>query len=700
MFDSSILMEKTSVDTLSISKLSTNEFKSYLHQMLEFNDTLHDIDVDYQIKEYRALKEMAETSDPEVIQALEEGVISENAQKISDAIAAIIRFLKDFAMYLTNSDIRERNQYRKMSSRTSLFRITNRANESMMFTQHNYPSIIGMDTTGFNQCLNGIVGDIERICSGANVTGISDASMAEAFKKLANSVKNDRTGRSQYSGAISSAADFREFVKGDLIYITRSQMTYEEWRKSIEKLNLASRSDINKKTDGMVHELERCQKMVRKANIVDKQTKADADTLVRQLKTIVDAFTWFIKECYAAESAQIRYIMKTYTKLSSTANEFGFIHGEEFNSDTLFDNEDMRDFNRTEWMDLTLATECYELKYEFGEVRRRIALQEAIILSDDQNDKFARLVAMREAEGAKLGDKFMEIIQRLKGFLEQFLSALKDKFSVTTRMIKDNPEIMSKPFGFTDVTSSGDVLAGLYRLQKNTNYAPYNPEAMKDDLSDKKVFFAKHVLGSLNESSTFSKRDVKWNDEMNITDYCKAYFGASMPDMDPCKFTNDELNRNKENIVKLLNGSNIFINTIKADLSKLEAEAKKVANNVAKPAAPAANDAAKGDEAQQESMYYSELYGTWFTEAEINVDETKAKEGEEGEKKSGGSDPFKVYMECYRDVFTSKLTAAQFVISELTQVVTRHISMNGGKVPNSKKENKAEVTKPGDAAKK
>ena len=96
-------------------------------------------------------------------------------------------------------------------------------------------------------------------------------------------------------------------------------------------------------------------------------------------------------------------------------------------------------------------------------------------------------------------------------------------------------------------------------------------------------------------------------------------------------------------------------------------------------------------------MYYSELYGTWFTEAEINVDETKAKEGEDGEKKSNSSDPFKAYMECYRDVFTSKLTAAQFIIGELTQVVSRHISMNGGKVPKAKE--KSEVQKPGEAAK-
>lgn len=698
MFDSSILMENTSSNAFSISKLSTNEFKSYLHQMLEFNDTLHDIDVDYQIKEYRALKEMAETTDPAALQALEEGVISENAQKISDAIAAIIRFLKDFVMYLTNSDIRERNQFRKMASRTNLFKIPNRANDSMMFTQHHYPSIIGMDTTGFNGCLKSIVTDIERICNGASVTGISDASMEDAFKQLANSVKDSRNGRSQYSGAIKSAADFREFVKGDLIYITRSQMTYEEWRKSIESLNLAQRGDISKKTDGMVHELERCQKLVRKANIVDKHTKTDADTLVRQLKTIVDAFTWFVKECYTAESAQIRYIMKTYTKLSSSSNEAGFIHGEEFNSDTLFDNEDMRDFNRTEWMDLTLATECYELKYELGEARRRIALQEAIIMSDDQNDKFARLVAMREAEGTKLGDKFMEIIQRLKGFLEQFIAALKDKFNLTTMMIKNNSEIMAKPFGFQDVTSSGDILAGMYRVQKGTNYAPYNPETMKEDLADKKTFFVKHVLSSLNEASAFSKRDVKWNDEMNITDYCKAYFGASMSgeNVAPCKFTNDELNRNKDNIVKLLNGSNAILNAIKADLNKLEAEAKKIANNVAKPAAPQA-DEKKGEEAQQESMYYSELYGTWFTEAEINVDETKAKEGEDGEKKSNSSDPFKAYMECYRDVFTSKLTAAQFIIGELTQVVSRHISMNGGKVPKAKE--KSEVQKPGEAAK-
>ena len=683
MFSSSTLMENTSGTSLSINNLSSKSDDSYLYSLLEFNADLHEIDIDYKCSYYKALKELSETTDIRKIRTLEEGVLDNFSKKIVKVIQAIIDFIKKVVQYITNKDVKIRNEFRKLEMRTHF--ITYREADSAVFTIYNYPSIVDIDDQKCRASLNNIISEIDSICDGHDLPATSDAGLAMAYKALARIVKNGR-GRREYNRPVDTAESFKEYVKTDIVYTEKKEMTYETWRNTFKDLIPSKRNVISKKLEGIRSDLEKCQSAVQNSTkIVDEEQRKNVDALVAQIRSIVSSYTWFITYLYETETKHLEYIVRTYNRFAESKNEAGFIHGEPFNSDTLFDNEDLRGFNPTEWLDLSLTTECYEIKSEMLETHRSIAVQEAIILSDDNNNKFRRLIAMREAEGNKLGTAIKGIIERIKSFIDQFFSKLKDKYGKNSAFIKRNTENINKPIQIKDMTSSGDILAGMYRIQSGVSLTPFNYQNMKDELSDKKKFFAKYILPSLKSDSQYSKRDLKWSDDMSITDYCKAYYGASMPEdkYSPCKFTGKEIEANKQNIVKFLNQSNTFLASIRTDIGKLESEAKKVSANTSNPQQQSQqNDDKKDDqpkeEAKNESMYYSELYKTWFTEADINMDNTSNNSENGGDDNKDGEDglsessAFKNYVDCYKDVLLSKLTASEFIVNELMQVIRKH----------------------------
>jgi hypothetical protein len=226
---------------------------------------------------------------------------------------------------------------------------------------------------------------------------------------------------------------------------------------------------------------------------------------------------------------------------------------------------------------------------------------------------------------------------------------------------------------------------------------PFNYETMKEDLKDKKVFFEKHILQSLKNPSQYTKRKVEWNANMSITEYCKAYYGASMPEnkYPKCEFTTAELQTNMTNIIKFVqtySGSS-FNN----DINKLENESKKVSS--AAPASTGSN-ATGADNAKNESLYYSSLYGTWFNEIQVEKGETENNTNNDNSNSENSNNDsnnnnnkdldqaaaFKAYSECYNDVFLSKLTATEFIMSELKSLIIAHAEsyMNDEQKKNSR----------------
>lgn len=704
MFNSNVLTEAASKNSLDNSIMEESNFFT---KLLEFNDEMQQIEYDYEYKRYRSLKEYAEICSNSAgassviidknIKALEESMIEDFKNKVINAIQAIIDFVKKIIASLTQKDLKIRNSFKASVSRTKGFQNVECMANNYVFYIHHYLPISEIDDSRARNAIVGLTQDIMDICNGISIPATSDSSLEVAYKSLAKAVKQSGSSnngvykpRNEFDQAVENSTTFANFVRTDIIYKERLEMSYEGWRSIIEHVTSDDKSIINRKLSNIKSDLEKCKEKIASTTIVDDVSKKNVNQLISQMKAIISSYTWFLNANYDAETVNLRYIMNTYERIKNKTNvsESGLIHGEEFDSNTLFANKDLNDFNRTEWLDLSLTSECFMMKQLDMESKRKIAIKEALILSDNDPLKFKRLVAMREAEESDLKSKARSIIDRIREIVEQFISKMKDRNFKDVKFLNRNSQFISNNIKIAKIVSAGDIFAGLYRVQKPMNIIPYNAESMKDDLTDKRVFFEKHILPGLQEASTYAKRQIKWDNDISIADYCKAYFGASMPKdkFQECVFTGKDVQDNKENMIKFLNKPNV-LQSINNDLNKLDNEFKKAKTQESKqPDNNATNNTQNNnasnekpndnEEAKHESMYYSELYGRYFTEAEIEMDNTQpassTDNGNGTSDNSKSSSGIKVYMDAYKDVLMAKLTAAEFIQSEFMQIIMAH----------------------------
>ena len=222
---------------------------------------------------------------------------------------------------------------------------------------------------------------------------------------------------------------------------------------------------------------------------------------------------------------------------------------------------------------------------------------------------------------------------------------------------------------------------------------------MKDDLSNEKEFFYKRIKPSLNGGK---HPRINWNDtNMTVAEYCKAYYGASIPEDKAAKvdISAADLQANIADIISFLEAPNALMANIRAELTTLKSQANRAAsdakadqtNSVDKPTegVPEKTSASETSETKQESMYYSELYQRWFTEADFQA---PASEGgsetsgnAEGGSKSDSKSGFKTYIQAYRSVLLAKLTGAQFVRSELMALMKAHVKVYNPKAGKDEK---------------
>ena len=692
MFDSTILTESRAREAIPVKEECAISLTQCL---LEMNNEIHKINVDAAIFNYRLLKEDAvnESSNTHLskreLDVLMELSVSEIKDKIKAAIQAVINFIIKFINMITQRDIRVRNSFKRMVSKTHGFELDKRNHEEFTFTEYHYPSLKKIDGNRCKDAVTGISSSIERICRNEYESATSNDSLSMAYKDLARIIKVD--GRNEYKHPVTDRNSFTDYVKTDIIYSEKERLSYREWRDRVNKISPSTKNHITSNLSGIKSELERMQSMVSKSSIIDADMQKNVNMLISQIQNIIAAYTWFLEQAYNMETMHLKYVINTFNRLASSESvgESGFIHGEPFNSDTLFDNEDLRDFNRTEWLNLQIATELCQMEYEFDESRRRIALKEALIMSDNDPLKFKRLLAMREAEDAAKNDKVDSIFTTIRKFVEKFLSKLVDSTKKNAAYLTANKAFIDSEFKFENVKSTGDILAGMQRVQELTTVVPFNYETMKDDLKDKNTFFERHVLQSLKKPSTWSKRSLDWNANMSVSEYCKKYFGAGSSDNGENKelftFTKAEINQAKGSIIAFLNKPNI-ITSINTDFSKLERESKKVVSTptAAQPAATANSQQTTTPnntsevKPQNASAYYSDLYNTWLHEIEVEHGENK-----EGEVQNNTNTPneqaaaFKVYADCYRDVFMAKITGAEFITRELMSLMQEHAKSYG-----------------------
>ena len=381
------------------------------------------------------------------------------------------------------------------------------------------------------------------------------------------------------------------------------------------------------------------------------------------------------------------YFIKVFGENTKVKTESGFIHGEPFDSETLFANADYRDFNPTEWMNLELTTEMYEIKYAIREFKKNVAIKEASILlnNTDPRKTMTELIAMREAEEKKFKLNIDTIIFRISEMISKFLGTVKDTFNQDSILIKKNAEKMKQPFTFEKVSSKGDIIAGMDRVQIHLNIR-YDEATMKDDT--KKDIFEKQVLPSLSESTGVNiKRKNSWDpSKMEIAEYCKRYFGGPISESSDgftlCEYTGKELDGLKDKITNFIHNFNKITASINNDLNSLKIESKKLGVKDINTTTSTANSTTTSQnvEPQNNSVYYSILYDRALNEADIVKADTEEKADANVSNNNLDNDNKAVnganeYFNCYKDVIAAKLTAIEFIHSELMQIIRNHLGV-------------------------
>lgn len=724
-FQSTLLSTKNTTNSGLQSMVEST--RPNIYDMLEYNSDIQDIDLKHKIIQYRNMVEAVYANDNnQSISVYNENIIVDGINKLIEMIKKLIEFIKNSIKNLFGG-FKKKAQNAKDTVQQAENAPKNAFDWDRVckFKVFCYPDITKIDSSKIVGGLKGLLDPLNMLAEGSNRDGADEVVLRTTYKSifrlLNKNIKSSRPPVNKYEGKVEDGKSLREFTKQELCFVVYEEMTFRDWYNKFkndtsEALKLGSKyadeqGIFIRQLKAAETTLENAKRKSLSSDVVAKMT-----TTVGYIKDVVDSYVALIATIEKYHSSYLNYgteiinsmkrgVMNDYSNHKDYTNESGMIHGEPFNSDTLFDNEDPRDFNKTEWLDLNLAVECFAMKHELTEIRKRIVIKEACILADEEPNKISRLNAMREAEEKKSTSVVMSIINKIKEIFSKFTQAFNERFSTINLYIRHNKEIIDKPITIQSMKSGGDIVAGMYRCQNNINVIPFDYNAMKADLVDKKTFFKNKILPTLGKNNQTSKRKLDWTDDMDVATYCKIYFGASMPEdkYPACAYTGNELEQNKKNIVRFLTEKNISFSA-KKDLDNLERESKRMApvvsNNTsaggaAKPAegigggssSGSTTGSGEGTSSKTESMYYSELYDRWITEADIDVGVSKEGDKPASTPNNDTYNAYRVYMEAYKDVILAKMTACEFITSEFKQLISMHVASNGGQKISDNKEN-------------
>ena len=690
IYRSSSLLSKNDNASYSIAEMARTP-ETYLECLLQLNEECQEAENEYNIAYYRALKESALNESTDVI--LSEGLISKAAEVLSKMIEAIINFFRKIIAKIRGGESKKKAAAAK-SAYDKLEKDNTFKAERKSFICYSYADWKTISDINVLRYTKELEQHIRDLCAGmSNIAEPTEDSLAGTFGFLAALCKKAAGKRyvERHNVKVINDETFRQFITNNIVYRESKEMTGAEWLSLHDWVKSGESAYEKSIGDGFEKRLKELESLFKNnATALTTENFQKAKGYINQYKILVQSWGWFLGANHLVFEAALKDF-NSYNESMQT--ESSTIHGELFNSDTLFANEDPRDFNRTEWMDLELTAEAYCFNQAINEARRSMAVQEAIIWSENAipSDTFRKLQAMQEAEINKLANAIQDIIKRVKEFVTKFINDLQNKHGPNAAFMKKYAAQIKNPFKIAEVSSTGNILDGLARMQESRHIS-FNPATMNEE--DKAAMFKTHFLTGFASKASGGKRPVKWEDGITISDYCKAYYGASMPvdQYPPVKYNTQELNGAKDNIMKFMDAPHAFFSKIKQELSELEKEAKKAGaeavrpnidvNNTAQTSNNAGqqnanqgggdNNAASGD-AKQESMFYSVLYDRWFNEMDIangpeaGDGDTKGGEGEA--KKQNNS---KVYIECLKDILLAKLTAARFIYSECNQLIRAH----------------------------
>lgn len=669
---SSILSSSNSKNiSLSINEYTTKKV-TYNDLLQELNNEMHETNVLFSIDYYRTLTECSLNNETDKV--LTEGVID----TIKRWAKEIIRKIKSFVSKVYNYFIININDTEKIFSKikeifeknkdvlsdavipnVSLCPIIITKTENKEKRMDSFYSILDFMKSVIRNIKYNTSNNIERLES------YMKNSFSDAAAQIDQNVNDIVPFTKKYNGIIDNADQYLDFLKVFYLTPVNIDLNYAIIERYINEATIDSKSE-SKETINLINNASK--EMEEYINSIDEE---DAEKVKNFVQYFYDTCT------IAITTINYRLQNQLYNAKSILKSIMEGVNNKEINYEA---------YTPDKSLDLELTTESYEMSYEYIEYYKKLALNEALILTDDKPKKISRLISMREAETTKAEGNIADSIDNIKGMVDKFYTKLSTRMKANADYIKRNQDLINKPISLQSASSNGDILAGMYRVQNPIKIVSFND---KDNLDSKEEFFKKYLLDSFNQKSQFSKRQVDFSNDTSIVDFCKAYYGASMPEANykKCEFSKAELEANKPNMIKFLQSTDAFLRSIKNDLTKLDNESKRYLNdnksgreNV-KPTNNNENNNTNTNNNEnnkttgKNESYYSILFGKYITEADIVKGDVANNDGNHNNNVAVNDiASFRNYMNCYKDIFASKLTAAEFITSEVGQIIRAHAS--------------------------
>lgn len=678
----------------SIKEMTVRNDDSYLYSVLEFNEGMHNLEIEDKIAYYRALVESI-NGEPSKLEQIYESYVINSIKRIVKFIERIIEWIKEKlgAIFEINAISQSEFNMKKRISKGFVKDVN--MEKEYTFTCFNYPMFTKIDSRMCDEALDDIFKHIDEICDGKDLPEVSDTSLKIAYAKLAKTIEDSCRAdamsevKRDYTGSRENKEDFVKFIKANIVFTYRKRMPYYSWKDNfIDTITDVSKTAIADKMKYINDKLEAARDKVSRVESLDQLQKTNLTTYLSQASSIIRSYEWFLYYIMNMRRGHMKEVIRVYNNIinnnTESMSESGIIHGEDFDPDTLFDNDDIRDFNRTEWIDLKLEAEIYQARYNIAEEHMMAAIKEAVIRASEgtEAEKRVQLEALDNQTWQKVKQSIVEFIKNIFKFFEQAIQTIMDKFNPHAIYMKTHEKTARANKIVIKGTSKINIFSGMMRVRESIDIVePYDYEKMHKDLENRDNFFEKYILPKLERSSIRMDQNPTFNREAGINAYMRQYYGLPYGNNPKdIEYSAETLEKNKDSMIKIISNPGEFLSKLRSELRDLENNANKAASGMSKPnPAPKMIPEKSGSESEgksnNESAVYSYLYDTWmqeFTIETLDKDVNVIRTAEEGST-VGQDTALENYLSVYKTIYTARINAFNSIVSEYVKIMKEHV---------------------------
>lgn len=678
----------------SIKEMTIGNDESYLYSVLEFNESMHKLEIEDKLSYYRALVESI-NGDPSKLEKIYESYIIDGIKRIVKFIEKIINWVKEKISTIFEINAISQSEFNMKKRISKGFVKDVDMEKEYTFTCFNYPMFTKIDSRMCDEALDDIFKHIDEICGGKDLPEVSDTSLKNAYSKLAKTIEDSCRSdamsevKRDYTGSRESKEDFVKFIKANIVFTFRKRMPYYSWKDNyIDTITDISKTAIADKMKYINEKLEAARDRVSRVETLDHLQKSNLTTYLSQASSIIRSYEWFLYYIMNMRRGHMKEVIRVYNNIvnnnTESMSESGIIHGEVFDSDTLFDNDDIRDFNRTEWIDLKLEAEIYQVRYNIAEERMTAAIREAVIRAGEGTDeeKMVQLEALDNQTWQKVKQGIVEFIKNIFKFFEQAIQTIMDKFNPHAIYMKTHEKAARANKIIIKGKSKINIFSGMMRVRESVDIVvPYDYEKMHKDLENRDDFFEKYILPKLERSSIRMDQNPTFNREAGINAYMRQYYGLPYGN-DPreIEYDAETLEKNKDSMIKIISNPGEFLSKLRSELRDLENNANKATSGMSKPnptpkALPETSSGGEEVKANNETSVYSYLYNTWVQEFTVD---TLDKDGnairtDEDAGTVGQDAALENYLSVYKTIYTARINAYNSIVSEYVKIIKEHV---------------------------